>query len=106
MGMLTFGVLPCRLHVILDPRRQSGAIDAVTKRLWERRIRWNKHALQKTTPQTLFVPKESKRVEVQYPFGSDPVLREHYRNPWDAIRLGRLMEDMDSLAGVVAYEHW
>jgi hypothetical protein len=45
-------------------------------------------------------------MEILYPFSSDPVLREHYRNPWNAVRVGRLMEDMDSLAGVVAYDHW
>jgi hypothetical protein len=39
---------------------------------------------------------------VTYAFSSDAVLREMYRNPWDKIRVGRVMEDLDSLAGV----HW
>lgn len=28
-----------------------------------------------------------------------------YRNPWDGVRIGRLLEDMDSLAGFVAFDH-
>ena len=78
----------------------------MTKRLWERRSRWNNSSLRQTKPQTVFDHKAPKKVEIMYAFGSDMVLREHYRNPWGAVRIGRLMEDMDSLAGVVAYEHW
>lgn len=29
-----------------------------------------------------------------------------YRNPWGNVRMGRLLEDLDSLAGNVAYAHW
>lgn len=29
-----------------------------------------------------------------------------YRNPWDEVRLGRLLEDLDSLAGFIAFNHW
>ena len=29
-----------------------------------------------------------------------------YRNPWGQVRIGRILEDLDSLAGFVAYEHW
>ena len=29
-----------------------------------------------------------------------------YRSPWSAVRIGRLLEDLDSLAGNIAYEHW
>lgn len=29
-----------------------------------------------------------------------------YRNPWGAVRIGRLLEDLDSLAGNVAFRHW
>ena len=28
-----------------------------------------------------------------------------YRNPWNRVRVGRLLEDMDSLAGYVAFLH-
>ena len=29
-----------------------------------------------------------------------------YRNPWDFMRMGKLLEDLDSLAGSVAFRHW
>lgn len=29
-----------------------------------------------------------------------------YRNPWGHARIGRLLEDLDSLAGNVAFLHW
>jgi hypothetical protein len=29
-----------------------------------------------------------------------------YRNPWGFLRMGRLLEDLDSLAGSIAFSHW
>ena len=29
-----------------------------------------------------------------------------YRNPWDQVRVGKLLEDLDSLAGNIAFQHW
>jgi acyl-coenzyme A thioesterase 9 len=29
-----------------------------------------------------------------------------YRNPWGFVRMGKILEDLDSLAGNIAYEHW
>ena len=45
------------------------------------------------------------RVEVQYAFSSDPLLWDAYKNPWGQIRLGRLLEDLDALAGNIAFFH-
>jgi acyl-coenzyme A thioesterase 9 len=42
---------------------------------------------------------------VMYGFSSDPVLREQYRDPWNSIRIGMLLEDLDSLAGSIALKH-
>ena len=28
-----------------------------------------------------------------------------YRNPWDRMRIGRVLEDLDSLAGNIAFKH-
>lgn len=28
------------------------------------------------------------------------------RNPWGSVRIGRILEDLDSLAGLVAFDHW
>ena len=49
-------------------------------------------------------PKDSF-VEVSYPFSTDTLLWEAYRNPWGQMRLGRLFEDLDALAGNIAFFH-
>lgn len=58
--------------------------------------------------QTQFVgiaktPSQS-RTSIFYNFSSDYLLREQYRNPWNQIRMGKLVEDLDALAGTVAFK--
>ncbi|KAK2462511.1 hypothetical protein APHAL10511_005481 [Amanita phalloides] len=43
--------------------------------------------------------------ELILPFGSDPQLLEQYTNASGGIRMGKLMEHLDSLAGSIAYKH-
>ena len=47
-------------------------------------------------------PPEDSRTELVYEYASNARLREKYRNPWGYVRLGRILEDLDSLAGTVA----
>mmetsp|Transcript_48439 Transcript_48439/g.139292 ORF Transcript_48439/g.139292 Transcript_48439/m.139292 type:complete len:461 (-) Transcript_48439:135-1517(-) len=50
---------------------------------------------------------EDSAQSVTYPF-SDPDKRwlvDKYRNPWGYVRPGRLFEDLDALAGTIAFEH-
>lgn len=49
-------------------------------------------------------PKESF-TEVNYPFKTDLGLQEQYINPYGTVRLGRIFEDMDAMAGNVAFSH-
>ncbi|GKY94033.1 hypothetical protein MPSEU_000370000 [Mayamaea pseudoterrestris] len=49
-------------------------------------------------------PSES-RVQVVYDFKTNSYLLNAYRNPWGQMRLGKLMEDLDALAGNIAYLH-
>lgn len=82
----------------------------VTNALWEARS----HIFEKlgdtvgedTTSQTgldLKTPSQS-RTSILYSFSSDFKLREQYRNPWNAIRTGKLLEDLDALAGTIAFK--
>jgi acyl-coenzyme A thioesterase 9 len=50
-------------------------------------------------------PPQESFVEVSYPFSTDTLLWEAYRNPWGQMRLGRLFEDLDALAGNIAFFH-
>lgn len=48
-------------------------------------------------------PSKSK-TSILYKFSSDYILREQYRNPWNEIRMGKLVEDLDALAGTISYK--
>jgi acyl-coenzyme A thioesterase 9 len=47
-------------------------------------------------------PRESL-LRVRLPFRSDPRLRAQYVNKWGMLRVGKLLEELDSFAGSVAY---
>jgi len=49
-------------------------------------------------------PSESKSKKI-LPFGTNAALRSKYLNPFGDIRFGLLLEDLDALAGTVAYQH-
>ncbi|KAF0852608.1 mitochondrial acyl-CoA thioesterase [Andalucia godoyi] len=49
-------------------------------------------------------PSDSWR-ELQLPFSTDVAMRQFYMNPYGDIRVGMLLEDLDSMAGLIAYEH-
>eukprot|EP01095_Lingulamoeba_sp_RSL-Kostka_P003474 TRINITY_DN14448_c0_g1_i1.p1 TRINITY_DN14448_c0_g1~~TRINITY_DN14448_c0_g1_i1.p1 ORF type:complete len:454 (+),score=123.15 TRINITY_DN14448_c0_g1_i1:57-1418(+) len=44
-------------------------------------------------------------LDIEYPFSSDPGLVDSYSNPWGKIRIGRVLEDLDALAGNIAAAH-
>lgn len=76
----------------------------VTNALWQAR------SIFDTTPETVDVesitsktPAHS-RTTILYPFSSDYILREQYRNPWNGIRVGKLLEDLDALAGTISFK--
>ncbi|KAK3204726.1 hypothetical protein Dsin_018772 [Dipteronia sinensis] len=45
------------------------------------------------------------RTSILYKFSSDYILKEQYKNPWNEIRMGKLLEDLDALAGTITYKH-
>lgn len=44
------------------------------------------------------VPSQSM-TSVSYPFSSNEFLKESYRNPYGQVRFGKILEDLDALAG-------
>jgi acyl-coenzyme A thioesterase 9 len=92
-------------HVLDEHDTIVGGYTPVTKKLWAQRYKWDTESLSSAQPQTAFLPKPSIKTEVPYPFSKDPVLREYFRNPWGGVRIGLLLEDMDSMAGFTAYQH-
>lgn len=81
----------------------------VTKALWEARSSIVDVLSQATSdsPPKGKVTKSPRmsRTSVFYKFSTDYALREQYRNPWNMIRMGRLVEDLDALAGTISYKH-
>jgi len=49
-------------------------------------------------------PEESAQA-ISYPFSSDEFLQETYRNPWGQMRFGKVLEDLDAMAGNIAFHH-
>ena len=89
-------------------RHQSPIVDA----LWRKRAELKKQAasahaempgsgerslLEKT-------PSDSAN-SMMYRFSTDEALADTYRNPWGHVRVGRLLEDLDALAGTIAFQH-
>jgi len=77
----------------------------VTKSLWLKRAKLSTSFLAEL-PVLEPTPRPPHNTTVTYPFATKPWLKEEYRNPWGNLRVGRLLEDLDSLAGNIAYRHW
>eukprot|EP00877_Chromochloris_zofingiensis_P012664 jgi/Chrzof1/7651/Cz02g31190.t1 len=98
---------------------EGGAYTPVTKQLWAQRLSWEQTVEQPAVSATdttnataatqgadaSMTPRPPKKFTVTYPFTTDHTLHEMYRNPWGYLRIGRLLEDLDSLAGTVAFTH-
>mmetsp|Transcript_29883 Transcript_29883/g.46257 ORF Transcript_29883/g.46257 Transcript_29883/m.46257 type:complete len:430 (-) Transcript_29883:12-1301(-) len=70
----------------------------IVDRLWSLR---KQKQLDYSAPRTSTFSKQ----EILYNFEEDPDLRDKYANPWGFIRIGRVLEDIDALAGNIAHTH-
>ncbi|CAK9183218.1 unnamed protein product [Ilex paraguariensis] len=82
----------------------------VTNALWEARSSIFERQFNATGDaplQTQLITKtpSQSRTSILYKFSSDYILREQYRNPWNEIRIGKLLEDLDALAGTISFKH-
>ena len=80
-----------------------GVFTPVTAQLWIARLQRDVNATEPARPRA--GPVAPAPLAVRYPFSTDAVLRELYVNPFGGVRVGRLLEDLDSLAGSVALSH-
>ncbi|KAL7529479.1 hypothetical protein ACHAXR_005091 [Thalassiosira sp. AJA248-18] len=67
----------------------------------------NKHQSQPTDPNNnnKGKPPHESEVSIAYLFSQDQFLLETYRNPWGEMRFGKVLEDLDALAGNIAFNH-
>ncbi|XP_022991674.1 acyl-coenzyme A thioesterase 9, mitochondrial-like [Cucurbita maxima] len=82
----------------------------VTTALWEARSSIFERLLdppKDAPPQSELLTKtpSQSRTIVIYNFSSDFILREQYRDPWNEARIGKLLEDLDALAGTISVRH-
>lgn len=82
----------------------------VTNALWETRSKIFERLLDPpldAPPQTQLLNKtpSDSRTSVLYNFSTDFILREQYRDPWNEVRIGKLLEDLDALAGTISVKH-
>ncbi|PIN17489.1 Acyl-CoA thioesterase [Handroanthus impetiginosus] len=82
----------------------------VTYALWETRSKIFERLLDPlldAPPQSELLTKtpSQSRMTILYNFSSDYILREQYRDPWNEVRIGKLLEDLDALAGTISVKH-
>lgn len=82
----------------------------VTAALWEARSQTFERLLdppKDAPPQSELLTKtpSQSRTSVLYNFSTDYILREQYRDPWNEVRIGKLLEDLDALAGTISFKH-
>ncbi|XP_076956630.1 acyl-coenzyme A thioesterase 2, chloroplastic-like [Bidens hawaiensis] len=82
----------------------------VTAALWETRTKIFERLLdspKEAPPQTELLTKtpSQSRTTIIYNFSTDYILREQYRDPWNEVRIGKLLEDLDALASTISVKH-
>ncbi|KAK4846813.1 hypothetical protein QYF36_022209 [Acer negundo] len=82
----------------------------VTDALWDTRSKVFERLLdppQDAPPQSELLTKtpSQSRTSIFYNLSSDYILREQYRDPWNDVRIGKLLEDLDALAGTISFKH-
>ena len=87
-------------------RHQTPIVDQLWRKRAEIRSK-DSHTIDNTPGERTLIPKapQDSANSITYNFSSDANLRDEYRNPWGNVRVGRLLEDLDALAGTVAFEH-
>lgn len=79
----------------------------VTAALWETRSKIFERLLdppKDAPPQSELLTRlpSQSRTTILYNFSTDYILREQYRDPWNEVRIGKLLEDLDALAGTIS----
>lgn len=82
----------------------------VTIALWETRSKIFERLLDPpldAPPQSELLTRTPSysRTAILYNFSTDYILREQYRDPWNEVRIGKLLEDLDALAGTISVKH-
>jgi len=83
----------------------SSLKNPIVHQLWTARNSAKEAAATKTVNKDLPRTPSQSMTSVSYPFSTNEFLKETYRNPWGQMRFGRILEDLDALAGNIAFAH-
>ena len=80
---------------------QMKFMNPIVRALWEQR---QEDKQRKEPSKDVKTPSDSKIV-IDYKFSTDDYLREAYQSPGGTMRFGKVLEDLDALAGNSAFRH-
>jgi len=79
----------------------------IVDQLWTLRLQAKQKAAASPDPIDMKRPRppSESMTKITYDFESDDFLKEQYRNPFGGLRFGKVLEDLDALAGNIAFSH-
>jgi acyl-coenzyme A thioesterase 9 len=81
----------------------------IVNQLWDLRNEAKQKAAVSSRNRTIDMdrprPPCESMTKISYEFEDDEFLMERYRNPFGHLRFGKVLEDLDALAGNIAYSH-
>ena len=80
---------------------QTKFMNPIVRELWEQRQRHG----TKHEPNAEFKHPSHSKTTIDYNFKSNEFLREAYQSPGGTMRFGKVLEDLDALAGNIAHHH-
>uniref|UniRef100_A0A7S1YY04 HotDog ACOT-type domain-containing protein n=2 Tax=Ditylum brightwellii TaxID=49249 RepID=A0A7S1YY04_9STRA len=79
----------------------------IVDQLWTLRLQAKQKAAASPDPIDMKRPRppSESMTKITYDFESDDFLKEQYCNPFGGLRFGKVLEDLDALAGNIAFSH-
>ena len=79
----------------------------IVNQLWDLRQKAKEKASSSDSPIDMVRPRPpgESMTKIGYDFEDDEFLMERYRNPFGHLRFGKVLEDLDALAGNIAFSH-
>ena len=98
------GTAPGKLQPVKHASKFKGPI---VNQLWDLRLAAKQRVRESGSPVDIDRPRppSESMTKIVYNFEDDDFLRERYRNPFGHLRFGKVLEDLDALAGNIAYGH-
>lgn len=88
-----------------DPSYVSQLKGPIVNRLWTARAAAKRAVEGVEIDMDRPRPPSESVTKISYDFSRDEFLREAYRNPFGQMRFGKVLEDLDALAGNIAFAH-